>query len=95
MLRLWDATVGYFAMAVIILTALGVMVRMVEAADGVKRIAATLGCSALLIILPAIIVGIWLRLTLWEQIGVCAVCGLVVALILRQLKGKTHRTRRH
>lgn len=93
MLRLWDATVGCSAMLVIILIAMGMMVQLVEVGDGLKRILTALACAALLIILPTIIVSIWLRLALWQQIGICGVCGLLLTALVQcqRKKGTSHR----
>lgn len=82
MLRLWDAIVECGAILGLILTALGMMVRLVELGDGLKRIGVVLGCAVLLIMLPAIIVSIWMGLVLWQKVGVAAVFGLATAFAL-------------
>ena len=89
--KLWDLLVACGALLGIVITAFGIMLRIVEVPEGMQRIGVMLGSALLLTILPPIIVGIWLRLALWEQVGVCAVCGMVVAFILRQRKGETRR----
>lgn len=94
MLRLWDAFIACSAMLGIVITALGIMLQIIEVPQGMRRIGALVGCAILLVILPPVIVSIWLRLALKEQIGVCAICGMVVALMLRQRKGEPHHRRR-
>jgi hypothetical protein len=62
MLRLWDAIVECGAILGLFLTALGIIVRLVEL-GGLKRIGIVLGSAVLLVMLPAVILGIWSQLS--------------------------------
>jgi hypothetical protein len=90
MLRLWDAIVECGAILGLILTAFGMMVRLIELGDGLKRIGVVLGSAALLVMLPAIIVNIWSGLTIWQKLGVMAILGLAVVLPLSRRK-RSHK----
>lgn len=86
MLRLWDAVVECGAILGLILIALGIMVRLIELGEGLKRIGIVLGSAVLLVVLPAIILNIWSGLATWQKLGVIAVIGLPVALLLSRRK---------
>jgi hypothetical protein len=86
MLKLWDAIVECGAILGLILTALGIMVRLIELGEGLKRIGIILGSAILLVMLPAIIVNIWSGLPVWQKLGTMALLGLAVALTLSRRK---------
>ena len=78
MLRLWDALVACSVTLGIVITALGVMLQIIEVQAGMRRIGVVLGCAILLIILPPIIIGIWSGLLIWQKAGVLSLVGIAV-----------------
>lgn len=78
MLRLWDAVVTCAALLGVVINGFGVMLRIIEASEGLRRIGVVAGSALLLTILPPIIVGIWSGLSLWQKVGILGVlCALL------------------
>lgn len=61
---------GVLAVIAIIVTAFGLMLGILKPADASKRIGVIVGTVIALLILPQIIIGEWMMLTIWQQIGV-------------------------
>jgi len=91
MLRLWDALVSCAAMLGIVIGALGVMLQIVEPAEGMRRIGAVVGCAVLLVILPSIIAGIWSGLIIWHKICILSLVWIVVLVL--GARSHQHRAR--
>ncbi len=69
LLHLWDEMAASLAVIVIVMTAIGLMLRLVEPTHAFKRVGLVLGCLILLLILPPILVGIWRSLSIGQQLG--------------------------
>jgi hypothetical protein len=65
--------VGSFATIAFILTAFGLMLRIVKPADALKRLGAILGAVIALICIPGILVIAWSGMPLWVKIGLVAI----------------------
>jgi hypothetical protein len=62
--------VGLLATIAIIVTAFGLMLGILKHADAFKRIGVIVGTVIALLILPQIVIGEWMALTIWHQIGI-------------------------
>ena len=69
----WVALAGSLTMIALILTAFGIMLGIVKPADTLRHIGAILGIVMLLMVLPAILVNIWLGMSLWQRLGLAAI----------------------
>jgi hypothetical protein len=72
----WATIIGSLATIAIIATALGLMLRVLKAADALKRIGACLGLAVLLKLIPGALINLWLSMSVWERIALTVV-GLV------------------
>jgi hypothetical protein len=94
MLRLWDALVGCAALLGIVITAFEIMLQIVEVQEAMRRVGMIVGCTLLLIMLPAIIVGIWWGFSAWQKLGVLSLLGVAVIALgacrQRRRKGERH-----
>ena len=70
LLYCWDGIAVSVAAMIIMVTAIGLMVGVLEVAHAVRRIALVVGCMILLLILPPIMLGIWRTLSHWQCLGV-------------------------
>jgi asparagine N-glycosylation enzyme membrane subunit Stt3 len=66
----WLTLVGSFAIIALVLTAFGLMLGILKLADAFKRIGVIVGTVIALLILPQIVIGEWMALTIWHQIGI-------------------------
>ncbi len=92
MLTVWDGIVGSVTILCIVAMAFGIMLQFIELSEGIRRIGVILGCALLLVILPAIILGIWSHLSIWRKLGVSLVIAIVV-IFLVGLRKRPHRAR--
>jgi hypothetical protein len=76
LLKMWEAIVELVTVIILVVTAIGIMVGVVELSHALKRIAITLGCMVMLLVLPPTIVGIWHSLSGMAQIQIVALSGL-------------------
>ena len=56
----------------IIVTAFGLMLGIFKPADAFRRIGVILGTFIALLVLPQIVIGEWMALTIWHRIGIVA-----------------------
>lgn len=82
-LSLWDAIVKSAAVIGIVVIAIGLMVRMIDARRALAKIGTALGTLLLLLALPPILVGIWHTLSFWQQVGIITLGAVVGAIALR------------
>jgi hypothetical protein len=78
----WINFVGSLATIALILTAFGIMLRIVKPDDVLKRIGAILGIVIVLMLIPGLLVSAWSALSLWQQIVLIAI-GIGVVQLLR------------
>ena len=83
LLELWDMIVESVAVIIIIVTAIGTMVGLVELSLALKRIMLALSYLVLLLVLPPVIVNAWRTLSLWQHIGLIVLFWLAVVLVLQ------------
>lgn len=69
----WMALAGSVAMIALVLTAFGLMLGITKPADALKRVAAILGVVMLLVVLPAVLVNIWSRMSLWQRLALAVI----------------------
>ena len=69
----WVTLAGSLAMSALILTAFGLMLGIVKPADALRRVGAILGVVMLLMVLPAVLVSIWLGMSLWQRFALPAI----------------------
>jgi hypothetical protein len=68
----WVAFCGSLATIALILTAFGLMLRIVKPGDALKNIGAILGIAIALMLIPCILVSDWSAMSFWQQIGLVA-----------------------
>jgi hypothetical protein len=95
LLKLWDAIVATSSVIAIAVTAIGMIVGLIQLSDALKRIALIIGLLILLLIMPPIILSMWRALSLWQQLGLAALFNLVAMRILRcgADRANVHRAR--
>ncbi len=77
-LSLWDGLVGSTALMAIIVLALCVMVTAVKPGDVPRHLGVIVGIVILLIMLPAIIVGLWSVMSFGQHFGIIVICAAIV-----------------
>jgi hypothetical protein len=97
LLSVWDGLAGSAALIAIIVLAFCVMVGAVKAGDVPRHLGVIVGVVVLLIMLPAIIAGLWSTMSFGQHLEIVAL-GLMIAVLLgalrkgkRQRSGRTHR----
>jgi hypothetical protein len=86
LLSAWDGLVGSVAFIAIIVLALCVMVSVVKPGDVPRHLGVIVGILILLIMLPAIIVGLWNAMSFGQHLGIVVVCAAIMFLV-----GSSHR----
>jgi hypothetical protein len=86
----WINLVGSLATIALILTAFGIMLRIVKPDDVLKRIGAILGIVIVLMLMPGILASAWSALSLWQQIVLIAI-GIGVVQLLRPRQQRPKR----
>lgn len=74
--ELWDAVVVSGAVIAIAGIALGLMTRVIEPPNALRRIGATLGCMVILTMVPPIFLHLLGTLSLWQRFVIVALVGL-------------------
>jgi hypothetical protein len=87
----WINLVGSLATIALILTAFGIMLRIVKPDDIQKHIGAILGTVILLMLIPGILASAWSALSLWQQIVLIAI-GIGVVQLLRPRRKSQNRS---
>lgn len=82
LLQMWDAVLASVAVIIIVVIALGLIIRVIEPPSAFRRIVATLGCMVILIMIPPIILHLWFSLSPWQQIGIVALLGFAIVVTL-------------
>ena len=80
----WNAILEAAAVIAIVVIAIGLMIGVIDARRAVGRIGAVLGTIVLLLVLPSILLGLWRSLSLWQQLGIITLLGLVVVAIFHR-----------
>jgi putative effector of murein hydrolase LrgA (UPF0299 family) len=93
LLQAWARLVESVAVIGIVVTALCLMLGIVERREVLKHIESIIGIAILLILVPALIVNAWAVLSLWQQIGVVAI-GVLIWILQRSrhTAGKPHKS---
>ena len=91
LLSLWDGLVGSAALIAIIVLALCVMVSAVKLGDVPRHLGVIVGIVILLIMLPAIILGLWNAMSFGQHLEIVALV-LMIAFLFGVL-GKEKRRR--
>lgn len=79
---IWLSILQLFAIVSIVAVAFGLILGRVKPGDALQHVIAILGIVIVLTLIPAIIIGAWSRLMLWQKIGFVAIAALF--LLLRQ-----------
>jgi hypothetical protein len=92
----WLTLVGLLAITALVLTAFGIMIGVVKPADAFRRISVIMGTVIALLILPQIVIGEWMALTIGHKIGI-VVLVIGAFLVLGLLRSRTGKgaSRRH
>lgn len=69
----WVAFAGSAATIALILTALELTLGFVKPADALRRIGVIASIVILLMLIPGVLVGAWLILSLWQRIALVAI----------------------
>lgn len=94
LLSVWDDLVGSVALIAIIVLAFCVMVNAAKARDVLRRLGVIVGVVILLIMLPAIITGLWSTMSFGQRLGIAALCVGIVILFSRSQRRPTGMRRR-
>jgi predicted tellurium resistance membrane protein TerC len=86
----WVVLLGSLATIAVILTAFGLMLRIVKPADALNHIGAILGIVIVLMIIPGVLVSAWLGMALWQQIAL-GVVGIGILQWFRPKRRARHR----
>lgn len=73
----WATIIGSLATIAIIVTALGILLRVLKPAEVLKSIGALLAMSILLMLIPGALVNLWSVMSVWQQVALAA---MVVAI---------------
>jgi len=87
----WASLLGSAAMLAIILTGLGLMIGLVKPADLPRKLGTILGLVIALTILPGILMSQWARMSLWQQVALAAVGGVILLVLLPTRKTRHKR----
>ena len=95
MLSMWDDLVESLALIAIIFLALCVMVGAVKVGDVLRHLGAIAGTAIMLIMLPAIIVGLWSTMSFLQHLGLVLLIAALVYFIgsIRRKPVKRRTTR--
>lgn len=93
LLSLWDGLVGSAALIAIILLALCVMVSAVKLGDLPRHLGVIVGIVILLIMLPAIIVGLWNTMSFGQHLGIATI--LIVIIFLMSATRRKSKNAKH
>ena len=81
LLSVWDSLVGAAALIAVVILGLSVMVRAVNREDVLRRLGVIVGVVILLIMLPAIIVGLWNAMSFGQHLAIAAMAVAIICLI--------------
>ena len=95
LLRLWSYIVESAVVIVILVTAVGMMIGLIEPKDALKRMGTILVFAVLLQALPPIIPNLWSTLSQWQHFGVITFFGLVGVLVLPRSRHGTKKVKRN
>ena len=93
-LSLWDGLVGSAALLAIIVLGLCVMVSAVKFGDVPRHLGVIVGIVILLIILPAITVGLWNTMSFGQHLGMIVICAAIMLLVGPSRRKPTNARRR-
>ncbi len=88
---LWDMMVVSLAVIAMVIIVLGLMIRVIDPLSAFRRIGTTLGCMIVLVMVPSIIVHLWGALSVWEQLGIIALVGLLAAVAWARCQGYSRK----
>jgi hypothetical protein len=86
----WATIIGSLATVAIIVTALGLLLGVLKAADALKRIGAYLGIVVLLMLIPGALVSLWSVMSVWQRLGAAAI--VLVVSLLKRPRRKSRKT---
>jgi hypothetical protein len=92
MLGIWNGLVGCVALLGIVVIAFGIMLRVMDVSEGLRRLGLVLGCAVLLTLLPSVIVGIWSGLTIWQKIGILTIVAAAMLVLFAARRKPTSHT---
>jgi hypothetical protein len=90
LLSVWDGLVGSAAFIAIIILALCVMVGAVKREDILRHLGVIVGNVILLIMLPAVILGLWNAMSFRQHLGIVALV-LMIAFLFGVLRKERRR----
>jgi hypothetical protein len=94
LLSAWDSLVGSVALLAIIVLSFCVMVSAVKPSDVPRHLGAIVGVVILLIMLPAIIMGLWNTLSLGQHLRIIVVCAAITFLVGSSRRRPTNARRK-
>jgi hypothetical protein len=81
LLSVWDGLVGFAAIVAITVLAFCVTVSAVKPGDVLRHLGMIVSVVILLIMLPAIIAGLWSAISIGERLGMIVLCVAIVILL--------------
>jgi hypothetical protein len=90
--QFWFELLGLLAMFAVVLTALGLMIGLVDPADIPRKLGTLLAILIALMILPCILISAWERMSLGQQIALAAI-GVVILTVLIPIRKRRHGQR--
>lgn len=93
LLSAWDGFSGSAGLIAIIVLAFCVMVRAVKVGDLPRYLGAIVFITILLLILPAILLGLWNTMSMKQHVAIIALC-IALVLIFGAMRRRSRDTRR-
>jgi len=90
--RVWDGLVGCLALLGVVVIAFGIMLRIIDASEGLRRLGLMLDCAIFLTLLPSVIVGIWSELSMGQKIGILTVLAVGMLVLFATGRRRPSRT---
>jgi hypothetical protein len=87
----WTQLIQSLAILGIVVTALSLMLGIIERSEVLKHLAAIVGLAIVSILLPSMLVNSWEGISIWQKIEVAAICLAVV--LLQRLRPHARKTR--
>lgn len=93
LLSVWDDLVGSVALISMIVLGFCVIVRAVELRDVSRHLGVVVSVVTLLLILPAVIVGLWNTMSFGQHLGIATIL-IAIVLLMSAVQRKSTKGRR-
>jgi len=80
--QFWVELLGSLAMLALVLTAFGLMIGLVKPSDIPRKPGALLAILIALMIIPGILISVWERMSLGQQIALAGIGGVILLVLI-------------